>query len=221
MPRKNLKPLAGGPLISYAIRAAKESKLIDRLIVSTDDEEIAKVARGEGADVPFIRPPELAGDEISLIPVAQHSAKYLEEKEGWRADVVVTIQPTSPFIGASDIDSAVRRLIDSGCDSVVTVTEITHGHPFQALKLEGDRISPLNPEGFRFLQKQDLPKVYRINGALYARKRKVLDEWNGRDYCLGKDCRAVVMDELKSIDIDTPMDFLIADTMAREKKISG
>lgn len=217
VPRKNLKMLASKPLISYVIEAVLKSDLLNRVIVSTEDEEIAQVAKRFGAEVPFLMPPELARDEVSLIPVAQHAARYFD-KEGWKADIIASIQPTSPLIEAENIDSAINKLMETGCDSVVTVCKITHGHPYWAMKLEDDTLTPVNPKGFRYLQKQDLPPFYMINGALYVRRRKVLEEWSGHDFALGKDVRAIVMDEIKSIDIDSPLDLMIAKTVIKAGK---
>lgn len=220
VPRKNLKSLAGKPLVAYVIEEALKSKLLNRVIVSTEDKEIARVARSYGAEVPFMRPKELARDEVSIIPVVQHAMRYLDENESWRADVIASIQPTSPFIEAADIDSAVTKLIKTRCDSVVSVCKMVHGHPYWAMKLEGDRLTPLNPKGHRYLQKQDLPPFYMLNGALYVRRRKVLENWSGRDFALGKDVRAIVMDEAKSIDIDTPVDFMVAENLIKKRKVS-
>lgn len=219
IPRKNLKSVAGKPLIAYALEAALKSKLLDRVIVSTEDQEIARVAKSYGAEVPFIRPEELTRDEVSIIPVVQHAMKRLEESEGWRADVIASIQPTSPLIEATDIDSAIDKLIKTGCDSVVSVCKIVHGHPYWAMRLEGDRLTPLNPEGYRYLQKQDLPSFYVLNGALYVRRREILENWSGRDFALGEDVRAIVMDEAKSMDIDTPLDLIVAENLIKAKKM--
>lgn len=218
VPRKNLQMLVGNPLIFYVINAALESKLLNRVIVSTEDEEIARVARSYGAEVPFTRPKELARDEVSLIPVVQHAMRYLDENEGWKADIIVSIQPTSPLIESLDIDSAIDKLIKTGCDSVVSVCKIVHGHPYWAMRLDGDKLTPLNPEGHRYLQRQDLPAFYMINGALYVRRRKVLENWNGRDFALSKDVRAIVMDEIKSIDINAPLDLMIAEAAIKAGK---
>ncbi|HDI12705.1 MAG TPA: acylneuraminate cytidylyltransferase family protein [Hadesarchaea archaeon] len=217
VPGKNLKKLAGKPLISYVIEAALRSKRLNRIIVSTDDRKIAKVAKRCGAEIPFIRPAALARDEISLIPVIQHAVKYLEENEGWSAEVVASIQPTSPLLESRDIDFAITKLIKTKCDSVVTICRITHGHPYWALKMKGDRLIPFYSRGFRCLQKQDLPPLYHINGALYVRWRKILESWSGKDFGLGRDVRAVVMDELRSVDIDTQLDFLVAEALLKMK----
>lgn len=186
--------------------------------MSTDDEEITKAAKSYGAEVPFIRPKELARDEVSLIPVIQHAMRYLEN-ENWRTDVIASIQPTSPLIEATDIDLAIDKLLKTGCDSVVSVCKIVHGHPYRAMRLKGDRLIPLHEEGYRYLQKQDLPQFYIINGALYVRRRKVLENWSGHDFALGEDIRAIITDEIRSINIDTPLDLIVAETIIKAKKL--
>ena len=216
-----MRKLAGKPLISYVIEAALKSKRLGRVIVSTEDGEIARVAERCGAEVPFIRPAPLARDEVSLVPVVQHAVKYLREREGWNAEIVASIQPTSPLLEDKDIDSAIGKLSKTGCDSVVTVCKLTHGHPYWSLKMKGDKILPFYPKGFRCLQKQDLLPFYIINGALYVRRRKVLESWSGRDFGLGKDVRAVVMDELRSVDIDTQLNSLVAQAIIRAQHVQN
>lgn len=220
IPRKNLSLLAGKPLLAYALEAALKSKLLDRVIVSTEDEEIARVARSYGAEAPFVRPKELARDEVSIIPVVQHAMKCLGESEGWIADIIASIQPTSPLVETTDIDSAIDKLIKTGCDSVVSVCRIVHGHPYWAIRLEGDRAIALDKRGYEHLQKQDLPVFYMPNGALYVRKREVLEKWDGRGFALGRDVRAIVMDEAKSIDIDTLLNLIVAENLIKAKKMS-
>jgi len=216
--RKNLKKLGSRPLIYYAIKNALESKKLDRVIVSTEDKEIAEVAKKYGAEVPFLRPKKLARDNVSLIPVVIHAMRYLEKKEGWKADVVVSIQPTSPFLEAEDIDRAISKLIRTRCDSVVTICKLTHGHPYWAYRLKNGKLEPLFRYGSKYLQKQDLPPFYSITGGLYVRWRKLLENWSGSDFALGKNIGAIILDEIKAIDIDTPIDFAIAETV--KKKIS-
>jgi CMP-N-acetylneuraminic acid synthetase len=218
VPRKNLYDLLGKPLIAYVIEAALKARALHRVIVSTEDKEIAKVARDLGAEVPFLRPRELAADDVSLIPVLQHAVRELERTDGWSADIIASIQPTSPLVGSADIDSAVRKLLQVNCDSVVSVCKILHGHPYRAMKLEGDRLIPLFPQGEQYLQKQDLPSFYMFNGAIFVRKRRLLEEWSGKDFALGKDVRAIVMDVTKSINIDTQIDLALAEILLRRSK---
>ena len=125
VPRKNIKLLNGKPLISYSIRAALKSKFIDRVIVSTDDKEIAEIAKRYKAEVPYLRPAELAQDTSPTLPVLQHAVKYLEEKENYKTDLIVLLQPTTPLILASDIDSAIKQLIKTKTNSCVSICEIS------------------------------------------------------------------------------------------------
>jgi CMP-N-acetylneuraminic acid synthetase len=192
IPRKNLVSLNGKPLISYIITSALKAECLDRVVVSTEDEEIVQVAKKYGADVPFLRPKELANDNVSLIPVIKHGADYLEKTEGWNADIVVSLQPTSPLTKPEEIDSAVNKLIETGCDSVVGVRK-TEDHPFWTYKLDGDRVLPFQITEQSYLQRQDLPLVYVFSGAIYVRKRELLENWSGEDFALGKDVRAIKM----------------------------
>lgn len=216
IPRKNLKMLAGKPLIAYILEAASQAKFLDRVIVSTEDDEIAAVARGCGAEVPFLRPQDLARDEVSLIPVVKHAMEYLD-KQGWRADIVASLQPTSPLTEPEDIEKAVNKMIETGCDSVVSVGKIERYHPYRAMKLEGDKLMPVYQEGQRFLQRQDLPPHYAFNGAIYVRSRDLLEGWDGQDFALGEDIRAIIMDREKSVDVNSPLDFLVVEAILKSR----
>ncbi|MFC2066183.1 cytidylyltransferase domain-containing protein [Chloroflexota bacterium] len=216
IPRKNLKLLNGKTLIAYIIEVALKAKTLSRLIVSTDDEEIADTARKLGAEVPFLRDPELARDEVSLIPVAKHAMESMD-KLGWQAGIIVSLQSTAPFTEPEDIDNAVNKLIETGCDSVVSVFGAERPHPYRALRLEGERLLPLHPEGFRFLQRQDLPTFYALSGGIYVRRRKLLGEWNGKDFALGEDIRAVIIPQERAVDINTPLDFLVAEALIENR----
>jgi len=220
VPGKNLKPLAGKPLIAYILEAALQAKTLDRVIVSTEDEEIATVARGYGAEVPFLRPQELAGDEVSLIPVVKHAVEQLDKMD-WKADIVASLQPTSPLTESRDIENAVNKMIKTGCDSVVSIRQINQPHPYWAMKLHEDRLFPLYAEGFRFLQRQDLPSLYALTGAIYVRKKGLLEKWSGRDFALGEDVRAIIMDKETSIDINSPLDFLVAEAIFKDKVVGA
>ncbi|HLE57406.1 MAG TPA: acylneuraminate cytidylyltransferase family protein, partial [Rhodothermia bacterium] len=131
VPRKNLVQLCGRPLIAYTIEAGLSAKSVSRLVVSTEDEEIASVARSLGADVPFIRPATLATDAAQSLPVVQHAVQAVEEFEGAPYEVIVMLQPTTPLRTADDIDSAVTLLLESGADSVVSVVDVGGHHPYR------------------------------------------------------------------------------------------
>lgn len=129
MPGKNIKLLGGKPLVVYSIEQAKKSKLISHTIVSTDDEGIAEVAKKNGADVPFIRPKELAEDDTPHVPVLQHAVEFMEKRLNTRFEGVVTFQPTSPFRTQDDIDATIRKLLETPeATSAVSVYEVESAH---------------------------------------------------------------------------------------------
>ena len=210
IPRKNLVDVAGRPLIAWAIGAAREAKRLDRVVVSTEDEEIAETARRWGAEVPFVRPPELATDTVSLIPVVQHALAAMDGL-GFRADVVVSMQATSPGLRGADVDAALAKLEDSGADSVATVLRIEHEHPYWAKRLEGDRVRPFSTETSEtYLQRQELPPAYVFDGALFVRRRRLLEEWSGRDFGLGADVRGLPLSAESSLHIDDAIHLEVA-----------
>ncbi len=210
IPRKNLVDVAGRPLIAWVIAAAREAKRLDRVVVSTEDEEIAETARRWGAEVPFVRPPELATDTVSLIPVVQHALTTMDGL-GFRADAVLSLQATSPGLQGADVDAAVAKLDESGADSVATILRVEHEHPYWAKRLEGDRIRPFSSETNEgYLQRQDLPPAYVFDGAIFVRRRRLLEQWSGRDFCLGADVRGLQLPAERSIHIDDEIHLEVA-----------
>ncbi|MBS3055944.1 MAG: acylneuraminate cytidylyltransferase family protein [Candidatus Aenigmarchaeota archaeon] len=208
--RKNLKLLAGKPLITYTIEAAKKSRLLDRFVVSTEDKEIAEVSRMNGVEV-INRPVELASDHTPTEPVLQHVVKELEKK-GFKTDIIVTLQPTSPLRKPEDIDMVIEYLIKSDSDSVITISNVDY-HPWWMRKLEGDKILPFIKLENEPKRRQDLPKVYKENGAVFVTKRDVLMNQNS---IYGNNVKGIIMDEIRSIDIDTEKDFIIAETILKK-----
>jgi N-acylneuraminate cytidylyltransferase/CMP-N,N'-diacetyllegionaminic acid synthase len=207
--------VGGKPLLAYSVEAALGATRLDRVVVSTEDERVARVAARLGAEVPFLRPAELAGDQVSLIPVARHAMEFFDGQE-WSPDVVVCIQATSPLLTSNDIDDAVNRLLDTGCDSVVSVTPIQHHHPFRAMKLDGDRVGPLTEyTSDRYLQKQDRPPAYGLTGGLYVRRRALLERWSGRDFALGADARALLIEPERAVNIDHEWDLVMFEAILK------
>jgi CMP-N,N'-diacetyllegionaminic acid synthase len=200
--RKNLRVVAGRPLLAYTADAVHASARLTRTIVSTDDPEIADAARELGLDVPFMRPPALAADDTLMLPVLQHAVRAMAD-EGFAADVVVLLQPTSPLRRGAHIDAAVALLESSGADSVVSVIEVPHQfNPASVMRLEGGRLTPFLP-GPPVLRRQDKPRVFARNGpAVAAIRSRVLE--SGSLY--GDDTRAVVMAPEESIDVDGTAD---------------
>lgn len=213
VPRKNVKLFAGLPLIAHTIDAARKARGLDRVIVSTDDEEIARVAREHGADVPFLRPAELSGDDVPTLPVLLHAARWLEDAaQGPRIEAMVTLQPTSPLRRAEHIDEAITRWRQTGADAVVTVCRAER-NPYWMGTLSGDRFVSLMEDFGTYRSRQSLPPVYRLNGAVYVTARRVLFD-EGK--ILGADTRAIVMSNDDSLDIDTLADFAAGEAMMRE-----
>jgi len=206
IPLKNIKPILGKPLIAYTIEEALKSKYLERIIVSTDDTQIAQIAKEYGAEVPFIRPAELSTDTSPTLPVIQHALMYLESK-GYIPDFVVLLQPTSPLRQVKHIDEAIKKILETNADSVITITE-SEIHPYWMCKLIGDKVYPFMDIGGASLRRQELPAIYRLNGAVVVSKREVI----GKDW-QQQDVRAILMEPIYSIDIDTDLDFYLAEKL--------
>jgi CMP-N-acetylneuraminic acid synthetase len=210
LPGKNLMKVGRLSLIGHAVASARESRLLSRVVVSTDDEAIAFEVKQMGGEVPFARPAELASDEAGMIPVLQHAVRWLEDAEGTKPELVVLLQPTSPFRTGSDIDRVIQRVIDSGADSAQTLVEASY-HPYFMSRLEGDRTVALFPaESARYVRRQDPPKIYQPSGSVYVTRRTVLME-EGR--IIGRDNRGLVMEYEASVKIDTVWEFRLAEAV--------
>lgn len=210
VPRKNLRLLGGVPLIGWTIKAALNSWYQPRVVVTTDDPEIAAVSRRLGAEVPFLRPSELAADTTPTLPVVAHLLRTLAQTEGYVPDLLVLLQPTSPLRTAASIDAGIQLLLESGADSVLGVCE--NEHPPQWFKTIGPDgyLTDFMESASPCLRRQDCPTVYRINGALYVtRPALILEE--GR--LLGERTLPLVMSHAESIDIDTELDFIVAEAL--------
>jgi CMP-N,N'-diacetyllegionaminic acid synthase len=210
--RKNVGLLCGKPLIAYTIEAALSSKLIDRVVVSTEDEQIAEVSKEYGAEV-IRRPSELAQDDTPSLPVYQHAIRYLEKTEDYHPEIIVILQPTSPLRIVEDIDRAIEGFLEAKYDSIVSLCEVEHP-PQWMYTLAGNRLKPLIKEGQKVTRRQDAPKVYRLNGAVYVTSRDIIVKEN---HVLGRDTRAHIMPIERSIDIDTELDFKLAELLMRER----
>jgi CMP-N,N'-diacetyllegionaminic acid synthase len=213
IPGKNIRLLGGRPLIAYTIEAARKASSVNRVVVSTDDEAIAAVAHEAGAAVPFRRPAELAGDDVPTWPVVAHAIAHYETHEGWRPDVVVTLWPTTPFRSTEDIEAGLA-LLDAETDTVVAMTGIEERHPFWMKRLDDGWVRPFVPEAARLVQRQQLPPLYMMNGGFTIRRRHVFD-WlaAGEAEYVRERTRGHVMDAARSIDINTELDFVLAETL--------
>jgi CMP-N,N'-diacetyllegionaminic acid synthase len=212
VPDKNVIPLMGKPLIGYTIEAARRASLADRICVSTEDEKIARVARDYGVQV-IPRPPDLAVDAAPIEWALRHAVRYLAEKEGYSSDIVVWLQANVPLRKDGQIDAVVRKLVDSGADSVITVTPVTEQPEWMKRLVEGDRIVHMSrTKGFR---RQDYPEdLYIADGAVIAIRTDVLmatEGLTGMHVFLGEDIRAVVEEARFAIEIDEPFDVEVAE----------
>jgi len=208
IPKKNIKLLAGKPLVSYPIELAKSIEIINRIVVSTDSEEIAEVARQYGAEVPFIRDGELAKDETPMLPVLQHCIKFLENERQYKADYILLLYPTCPFLSKEKVLEAIKILDESECNSVMSVEE-DYGR-FWKLEETTNRYHPFYPQNY--VNRQYYTPLLRENGAIYFSKYPAL---MSVDKLTGKDTRLIDKDSVKLIlmkpeemvDIDTPCDW--------------
>lgn len=215
VPGKNTRLLGGRPLISYSIAAAQESRSLDRVIVSTDSPQIGAMAQQFGAEVPFLRPAEMATDVAGDGPYLRHAVNWIEVESGVTVTAVAILRPTTPFRTGSMIDDAVNLLTGSGADSVRSVTRAEGVfHPYWSFIDSGQgRLRPFD-EKFstkQFPRSQLLPDVYRLNGIIDVIRRDNLIQSD----IYGSDIRLLLVSSLASFDIDTEEDFVICDALVR------
>ena len=172
IPKKNIKNLAGKPLISYTISEVKKSKFISKVIVSTDNKQIEKIAKNLGSET-IIRAKKLAQDNSSSLSVVQHVIKNLELSNNFDTDIIVLLQPTSPLRTVTDIDSAIKLFLKSKCDSVIGMSEVTHP-PECMYRMTNNKIEPLIKTKIKSKRRQDMPKTYQINGSIYICNRDLI-----------------------------------------------
>lgn len=215
VPRKNIASIAGKPLLAYTVEEALKVAAITDLIVSTDDLEIAEVARSLGAMVPFLRPAELATDHAQSAPVLRHGVLEMEARRGVRYDAIMLLQPTTPLRQACHIQTAIDMLAAKDCDSVVSVVSVGGNHPFRMKRLVGDRLINFIDQGFEDMRpRQVLPPVYIRNGAVYLSRRHVVVD---QEQVVGSVCLGFEMDAEESVNIDDRLDFKMAELLLGER----
>jgi len=207
LPRKNIIDLNGKPLIAWSIEAGLNSKYVDRVIVSTDDIEIAKISEKWGADIPFIRPKELATDTATTVDVIKHAIISLEEI-GDIYDYIMLLQPTSPLRTSEHIDNAVEIMMEKCLDSITGVSEVSHPIEWTNTLPENLSMDNFISKEVYFTRGQDFPKRYQINGAIYLIKKDSL--FLSGQMISKANSMAYVIDKKSSVDIDTEDDFLLA-----------
>ena len=214
LPGKNTRELAGKPLLAWSIDAARHSRFVDEVIVSTDCEATAQLARSWGADVPFIRPAELATDEAKGIDVILHALNWRQLQDP-PVDLVLVLQPTSPLRTSTDIDQAVALLFARKAQSIVSVCPVEH-HPWWANTLpeDGSMKDFLRPE-LNNTNRQELPSFYRLNGAIYLAQASFLQQTRS---FIAAGTYGYQMPPEASIDIDTLLDFRLAELLLTERR---
>lgn len=212
LPGKNIRPLAGVPLIGWTLRPARESGALERILVSTDSPEIAAVAEELGAPVPWLRPAELAEDLSPSIDFVLHALDRLKADEGWEPDAVMLLQPTSPFRSADSIRRAAETFAASGAESLASVSPV-ETHPWMCYFLDaGGRLRRAVPDAPEVLRRQDLPPAYAPDGSIYVTAPRLLRERRG---FLEPGTVAFLTPPGESADIDTAEDFARAEAAVR------
>lgn len=214
--RKNIKEFCGKPMIAWSIEAAKASGCFDRILVSTDDEEIASVAREYGAETPFVRPAELSNDCAGTIPVIRHAVEWLEAN-GASPELVCCLYATAPFVTHEDLKQGLEQLLQQDCDYAFTVT--SYAFPIQrAVRIsDGGRVEMFQPENFN-TRSQDLKEAYHDAGQFYWGKASA---WKNETPLFSKGSSAVILPRERVQDIDTPEDWARAEWLFKAMQANG
>lgn len=208
IPRKNIREMAGKPLIAWTVEAARAVAGVDAVVVSTEDDEIAEVARAAGADVPFMRPAELAADQTPGIDPVLHALDMLPQY-----DAVLLLQPTSPLRTVADIEGVLALAIQTGAPSIVSVCE-PDDHPNWMYRIGAEgRLEPVLPIP-PAARRQDLPPVYSLNGAIYYADAAWLRNWKS---FVGPETLGYTMPSDRSVDIDGPLDWRLAELLLKDR----
>ena len=215
---KNIKLLAGKPLIGYTIEAALESELADKIVVSTEDEKIAEVSRNYGIQV-IDRPVEYSTDDAPIEWALRQAVRYLEETENYLADIVVWLQANVPIRKRGQIDDVIQKLIDTKADSVITVTEVTQRPEYTMQMVDGDIVASF--AGGEEFRRQEFEPLYIADGAVIAMKAEVLmktEGMTGAHVYLGEDVRCIVEEPQYAIEIDDQFDFDVAEGLLLNRR---
>ncbi|AOR23406.1 cytidylyltransferase domain-containing protein [Clostridium taeniosporum] len=211
---KNIKLLNGMPLIAYTILASKKSRFINRTVVSTDNIEIANVSRKFGAEVPYLRPKILARDNSLTIDSVFHMLNFLEKKENYCPEYVLLLQCTSPLRNEFHIDESIKKLMKSDFDGLASICE-SEVNPYWTNILKSEKLEYFIKEGKNITRRQDLPHIYRYNGAIFLAKTESLKKEKSFEV---KNLTGYIMEKEYSIDIDTEIDFRIAEAIMKNKE---
>lgn len=214
LPGKNIRELCGKPLIAWTIEAGLASRLIDRLVVSTDSQEISEVCASHGLPVPALRPAHLAQDTTPSVDVLAHAIEQ-ERLAGRHHDIVVLLEPTSPLREPGDIDAALEQMMAAGADSVVSVVQAESAHPAFMFEISASSVlRSIQPGGFKVLRRQDITPVYLLDGTVYAARVETLLEQRA---FVGDNTAAYVVPKWKSPEIDDLIDFVTVEAIMKHR----
>ena len=210
---KNLRPLNGVPLVALVGKVIRQLTYVDKAVVSTDHRDIARAAEESGLEAPFMRPAELSGDRIADWDVLNHALLSCEKDDNRIYDIIVMLQPTSPFRRPEHVTAAVTKLIEGGYDAVWTVSETdSKAHPLKQLTINKDQLDYYDPAGAEIIARQQLRPMYHRNGVAYAISRKCLI---GKKSIKGDNTSFVVVEDVL-VNIDTELDFKLAEFMLEQ-----
>jgi N-acylneuraminate cytidylyltransferase len=222
LPNKNIRPLAGRPLLAYSIAAARRSSYVNRIVVSTDSDMIAEIAQKEGAEIPFRRPAEISQGHSTELQAMEHALGWFKDHESYEPDFVVLLRPTSPFRTTASIDRAIELLISDPSAHCVRTVRLCSEHPHKMwlMDTEGRRIRSLIPVEQKLpeahtLSYQLLPTVYIQNASMDVFRSNNI--WQLRS-TTGTEIIPLVQDEFESVDINTEIDFILAETLMAQRK---
>jgi N-acylneuraminate cytidylyltransferase len=220
LPGKNTRPFMGLPLIAHTILFSRMCPEIDRCVVTTDSPDIARVAEGFGAWVPFIRPAELAQDDTPILPALQHALAYVEETEGSSYEMLLLLDPTSPAREPADVSGPLRRLIDRpAADGIVSVSKPDFNPIWHCVVERDGWMADLMEEGADYEQRQEVPPIFRINGSIYIWRTEFL---RGRERSWRKGGRLLMHEipDVRSMSFDTMQEFDLAELMVKAGLVS-
>jgi CMP-N,N'-diacetyllegionaminic acid synthase len=221
IPDKNTKPLLGKPLFSWIAEAGKQSKYVNRLIMSTDSLEYAKLANEYGVETPFMRPDELSGDKVPDWDYLNHAATWLAEHDGWKADIIVRLPPTSPLCTPEHIDACVALLMnDPEADSSRTIVPASK-HPYKLWKTEGEYLMPFLSEEYTGLKdahnlpRQLFPEAFQHVDVIALRWKTLVDDKT----MAGERVRFHKIPKTEAVDVDSEIDFMVAEALLKQRSI--
>ncbi len=211
VPGKNIRKLNGKPLIGYTVETAKKSKYVNRVVVSTDNQKIANLAKSFGAEIPFVRPKYLAVSSAKTIDVVKHTLKTLKNKFQYEPDIVTLLNPTVPFRKEDAIDESIETLVKSKADITVQVKEITT-HPYRAYWLKNNFLKPLKKDFLKYHQRQMFPKCYYSTSGISTFWNKNIAKYG---HMFGPKIKPIISHDESNIDIDNIFDFFMAEMISK------